>query len=85
MIASRLPTVERYFGRDALWYFEPGDAPALADAIRDLVTHPDRRDASVAVAAARVRELAWEREASRYVALVDGIADASPCAPPRGW
>jgi glycosyltransferase involved in cell wall biosynthesis len=85
VIASRLPTVERYFGRDTLWYFEPGDARSLAASIRGLVTHPDRRGASAAAAAARVRELAWEREASRYVALVDGLAGASRCAPPRGW
>jgi glycosyltransferase involved in cell wall biosynthesis len=85
VLASRLPTVERYFGRDALCYFEPGDARSLAEAIRALVAEPDRREASATVASARVRELSWEREAARYVALVDGLAGPSRCAPARGW
>ncbi len=74
VIASRLPTVERYFGRDTLAYFEPGDAGSMADAVRGLVDDPEARAASVDAAQARVRELSWEREAARYVALVRKLA-----------
>jgi glycosyltransferase involved in cell wall biosynthesis len=74
VLASRLPTVERYFGRHGLFYFEPGDAVSLATAMRRLVEEPARRAEVVAHAAARVAELSWERQSARYVALVDSLA-----------
>jgi glycosyltransferase involved in cell wall biosynthesis len=74
VIASRLPTVERYFGPDALRYFAPGDAGSLATAVRDLVADPPGREAAVAAAGERVRELSWEREAARYVGLLESLA-----------
>jgi glycosyltransferase involved in cell wall biosynthesis len=70
VIASRLPTVERYFGPDALCYFEPGDGTSLAAAVRRVADDAAYRDAIVAAAGQRVRELSWEREAERYVDLV---------------
>ncbi len=74
VVASRLPTVKRYFGAEALAYFEPGDAWSMADAIRGLVDDPDGRAAAIRAAEDRVRELSWEREAERYVALVRELA-----------
>ena len=74
VIASRLPTVERYFGPDALCYFAPGDARSLASAARRLVEDPAGREAAVAAAGERVRELSWEREAERYVDLLASLA-----------
>ncbi len=74
VVASRLPTVERYFGPDALCYFEPGDPVSLVAAIRDLAADAEARDRMVAAAAARVAELSWEREAARYVDLVRRLA-----------
>ena len=74
VIASRLPTVERYFGPDALRYFAPGDAGSLAASARDLVADPQGREAAVAAAGERVRELSWEREAARYVGLLESLA-----------
>ncbi len=76
VVASRLPTVERYFGPDALCYFEPGDPISLAGTLRRLVDEPERRAAAVIAAGQRVRELSWEREAARYVALVRELAQA---------
>ena len=74
VVASRLPTVERYFGAEALAYFVPGDPPSLAATVRRLVDDPALREAATVAAADRVRELSWEREAERYVALVRGFA-----------
>jgi glycosyltransferase involved in cell wall biosynthesis len=73
VVASRLPMVERTFGDDVLTY-EPGDADDLAAALLRLVDEPDARVARVARALARVRDLAWEREAVRYLSLVEGLA-----------
>ncbi len=84
VVASRLPTVERYFGPDALWYFEPGDPISLAGTLRRLVDEPERRAAAVIAAGERVRACSWEREAARYVALVRELAQARSGPPSRG-
>ena len=73
VVASRLPMVERTFGDDVVTY-APGDPDDLAGALVRLVDEPDVREALVSRALERVRRLAWEREASRYLALVDGLA-----------
>jgi glycosyltransferase involved in cell wall biosynthesis len=73
VVASRLPTVERYFG-ESLCYFEPGDAASLAAAVRRLIDDTAYREAIAAAAGQRVRELSWEREADRYVALIRDLA-----------
>ena len=76
VVASRLPTVERYFGEEALAYFEPGDPASLAHALSRLAADQSGRAAAIAAAGARVRALSWEREAERYVALVRNLARA---------
>jgi glycosyltransferase involved in cell wall biosynthesis len=73
VVASRLPMIERTFGDDVVTY-SPGDADDLVLALLRLVDEPDEREARVARALERVRGLAWEREAPRYLALVDGLA-----------
>jgi glycosyltransferase involved in cell wall biosynthesis len=73
VVASRLPMVERTFGDDVVTY-TPGDADDLVRALLHLVDQPGAREALVARALERVRGLAWEREAPRYLALVDGLA-----------
>jgi len=74
VLASRLPTVERYLGEDTVYYFEPGDPVSLAAAIRRMVEDPQRRLEAVRRAGERVAELSWERESARYVAVVDALA-----------
>jgi len=69
VVASRLPTVARYFG-ESVCYFEPGDAVSLAAAVRRVAKESAYREMLVAAAADRVRGLSWEREAARYVALI---------------
>ena len=75
VIASRLPMIERTFGDDVVTY-APGDADDLVQALLRLVDNAPAREALVARALERVRGLAWEREAPRYLALVDGLARA---------
>ncbi len=73
VVASRLPMVERTFGGDVATY-TPGDAEDLVRALLHLVDDPVAREALVLRALERVRDLGWEREAPRYLALVDGLA-----------
>lgn len=73
-IASRLPLVERTFEPGTVATYEPGQPTALADAILRIADDPAGREAAVDRTAARIRDLAWEREAERYVSLVDRLA-----------
>ena len=74
VVASRLPTVERYFAADTVATYEPGDAADLARVIARIADDPLEREARVARTGARVAELGWDREGARYVALVDRLA-----------
>lgn len=73
-VASRLPLVERTFEPGTVATYEAGDPTALAEAIGRFVDDAAARESAVAATREVVRELAWEREAERYVALVDRLA-----------
>jgi glycosyltransferase involved in cell wall biosynthesis len=81
VVASRLPTVERYFVPDTLTTYEPGDAEALAAAILTLTDDPDDRRARVERTRARVEELGWERQAVSYRAVVERLVAGSESRP----
>ncbi len=74
VVATRLPLVERTFGDDTVWMYEPGDADDLAQAIAAIVDDPAERKRRVTRTAKRIGELAWEREVGRYLALVEALA-----------
>jgi glycosyltransferase involved in cell wall biosynthesis len=73
-VATRLPLVERTFPPGTVATYAPGDPDAMASAILRLVDDAPARDAAVARTTKRVRDLAWERESERYIALVDRLA-----------
>ena len=73
-LASRLPLVERTFEPGTVATYEPVEPTALADAILRIADDPAGREAAVGRTSARIRDLAWEREAERYIALVDRLA-----------
>ena len=84
VVASRLPMVERTFADDVVTY-NPGDADDLAATLLRVVDAPVERDARVVRALGRVRDLGWEQESARYLALVDRLARGSHAArSPRG-
>jgi glycosyltransferase involved in cell wall biosynthesis len=74
VVASRLPMVERTFPAGSVATYRPGDAEAMAAAILGFIDDPARRDDAVERARAIVLATAWEREAERYVALIDRFA-----------
>ncbi|HEY0444196.1 MAG TPA: glycosyltransferase family 4 protein [Candidatus Limnocylindrales bacterium] len=73
-VASRLPLVEKTFEPGTVATYEPGSAIALAAAIGALIDDAGSRTAAAVATRERVREMSWEREAERYVALVDRLA-----------
>jgi glycosyltransferase involved in cell wall biosynthesis len=77
VVASRLPTVERYFAPETLSVYEPGDPESLAAAILALVDHPDDRLGRIERTRRRVDELSWTRQAEAFKAVVTRLALAS--------
>ena len=73
VVASRLPTVERYFAPDTLSLYAPGDAESLAAAILALVDNPADRLARVDRTRRRVDELSWTHQAEVYTAVVERL------------
>ncbi|MES2210116.1 MAG: glycosyltransferase family 4 protein [Chloroflexota bacterium] len=72
-IASRLPLVERTFAR-AIATYEPGDGDDLAAQVLRLVDEEAARTAAIEAAAAIVADMAWERDATAYLALLERFA-----------
>jgi glycosyltransferase involved in cell wall biosynthesis len=73
VVASRLPTVERYFAPDTLSLYEPGDPESLAAAILAVVDDPAERLTRVERTRRRVDELSWTRQAEVFTAVVERL------------
>jgi glycosyltransferase involved in cell wall biosynthesis len=73
VVASRLPMVEASFPAGTVAAYEPGDAAGMAAAIIGWADDPLAREAAIARTQHVVRDAAWEREAERYVAIVEGL------------
>lgn len=73
VVASGLPTVERYFPPDTVTTYVPGDSTDLAAAILRLVDDPAERDRRMSRTTERVARLSWNREAARYATLVEEL------------
>ena len=67
VVASRLRSTARYFGDDAVQYFEPGSAESLADALVALYEDPERRRSLVATARERIRSYGWAAQKEIYL------------------
>ncbi|HEX7592428.1 MAG TPA: glycosyltransferase family 4 protein [Candidatus Limnocylindrales bacterium] len=77
VVASRLPTVELYFGPDTLSIYEPGDPTSLAEMVLKLVDDPDARRSRIQKTRDRVEELSWARQATAYKSVVERLVDGS--------
>ncbi len=67
VVASRLRSTARYFGDDAVQYFEAGSAESLADALVALYEDPDRRSSLAATARELCRSYGWEAQKKVYL------------------
>lgn len=68
VVATRVGALPETLGDGAV-LVAPGDEPALARALRELVADPDRRSALAAVGRARVAALSWSDTAARTLAV----------------
>jgi glycosyltransferase involved in cell wall biosynthesis len=65
---SNVTSLPRQVGTSGL-IFDPNRAPAIADAIRDLWSDPDRRARLSELGRERVSEFSWDRTARQFLAL----------------
>jgi glycosyltransferase involved in cell wall biosynthesis len=75
-LCSDLPLVRRTLGLEAVWTYAAGDATSFADVLGAVVDEPAAREARAATAAERMRALAWEGEAERYLAAIEALVAA---------
>lgn len=78
VVASALPTVARYFPPGSVATYTPGDPADLAAVVLRLVDEPAEREARVGATAALAADLGWDREAGRYLALLERLAAPGP-------
>jgi len=69
VLASRLRSVEAYFGQDALYWFEPGDPHSLAQGILDLYHNPEKRQVLVKKAQGLYENYCWEKQRQIYLSV----------------
>ena len=73
VIASRLRTVEHYFGDRAVEFFEPGNAEDLARAIERLYLDPALRAELVANGRNAIERLSWDAQRAEYIKVIDSL------------
>jgi glycosyltransferase involved in cell wall biosynthesis len=73
VLASRLKSVEAYFGDDALCYFEPGNPESLAQKIVELYYDPARRESLVKNARRLYDQYQWDRQKKFYLSVYERL------------
>ncbi len=74
VLAARLPSYERYFHDDALWYWNPDDLADLARVIQQFAHASDsERAARVQRAREAIVELAWPRQRDTLLGAYAGL------------
>jgi glycosyltransferase involved in cell wall biosynthesis len=81
VLASRLSSVQAYFGDDALYFFEPGNAESLAQGILDLYQHPSKRRTLVENAQRIYRKCHWEVQKEIYLGVYRSLLGHPPVLP----
>lgn len=78
-VASRLPTIERYFGDDVL-LAEPGDPASIAAAIEAVRADPAAARERAERASQRLAKIEWRQQRDGYLAMVDDLVARSRAA-----
>jgi len=74
VICSRLKAIRHYFSEDALAYFEPGDAKALASKMVRLYQDSQLRVSLANKALIEYKPIRWEVMKARYLQLIASLA-----------
>jgi glycosyltransferase involved in cell wall biosynthesis len=81
-LVSRLRAIRHYFGEEALAFFEPNSAAALASEIVRLAKDRPRRDRLVIEARRQYEPIRWDLMKQRYLTLVEVASGSSVAKQP---
>ncbi|MGC1679717.1 MAG: glycosyltransferase family 4 protein [Candidatus Binataceae bacterium] len=73
VVASRLRTIEHYFGAGAVRLFEPGNPTELARAIEELYLSSGRREKLVRAAEAALDRIDWREQRANFYQAIDSV------------
>ena len=73
VISSRSDTLEFYFDKKMIRYFNPGDESELANHILDLHDNPEKREHLVANAKRFNEKFSWDSQKIAYYKLIDSL------------
>ncbi len=76
VIASRLRTIEYYFGDGAVEFFEPANVEALAEAILRVYLDPLLRNRLIDRARVALSALTWRSQKIEYLRTIDSLLTA---------
>lgn len=76
VVASRLSILERYFGEEALYFFEPGNLAECCARILSAVRDPASRACKIRCAQARLDAIRWSTQRNVYCGLLDTLTGA---------
>jgi glycosyltransferase involved in cell wall biosynthesis len=77
VIASRLRTIEHYFGDSAVRFFEPDDPAALADAIAAIHNDPSMRWRMIRETQRTMDLIDWREERLHYFRAIDALLSSN--------
>jgi glycosyltransferase involved in cell wall biosynthesis len=72
-VVAHTTGVSHYFSGEMVRFFEPGDVGALAEAMREIATDPERRTALARSAATFNAAHSWVKDAVVYARTVDAV------------
>ena len=71
MIVSDLPAIREMLDESAAFFVEPGNAQALTDMIRFVITHPDEAAKRSRCAQERARDFTWAKRAEDIIHFIE--------------
>ncbi len=77
IVASRIPSTEEVARDTAIYYENPLDADALAQAIADLITHPDRKEDLARRAKTRAADFTVDKILKQYLDAYQAALNAA--------
>ena len=81
VIVSKTKVDRYYFNDSVVRFFESGNETDLAEAMMDLMKHPERRQNLIRNAAEYVRRNNWETRKQQYLGLVDSLISSQGFQP----
>jgi glycosyltransferase involved in cell wall biosynthesis len=80
VLSPQTYTVRQYLPEDCLFYFEPGNAVALAETIRYVWRSPGEVVRRKTNARQHLARLSWQTEKDKFLAFYDGLLGVRPAA-----